>query len=241
MPVYRLPDSHVFPPPDHAEPDGLLAIGGDLHPDRLLLAYASGIFPWYGPRMPILWFSPDPRFVIRIPSFYVGRSIRKRVKRGDYTITMDQAFAKVIASCRTTPRPGQDGTWITADMQRAYIQLHRLGHAHSVEAWRDGELVGGLYGVAMGRMFAGESMFAHAPDASKVAFVWLVHQLAEWGFGIVDCQVHTEHLARFGAEDMPRTEFLDALHTGLDHPPRLGPWSFAPGFHPFAQEPQDGD
>jgi leucyl/phenylalanyl-tRNA--protein transferase len=232
VPVYRLPDAHLFPPPSHAEHDGLLAVGGDLHPRRLLLAYAHGIFPWYSEGQPILWFSPEERFVLPSEELKVGRSLKKRVRRGDYEIRLDTEFASVIRSCRKTPRPGQMGTWITDEMQHAYCLLHRMGVAHSVEAWKDGELVGGLYGVAVGRTFAGESMFAHASDASKVAFVWLVRQLQRWGYSLIDCQIHTEHLARFGARMMPREDFLDALHAGLEESGEPGPWSFDGGFWP---------
>ena len=233
MPVYRLPDAHVFPPPSHAEPDGLLAVGGDLHPRRLLLAYAHGIFPWYSEGEPILWFSPHARFVLPPDELKVGRSLKKRVKRGDYEVRLDTAFSAVIRACRETARPGQSGTWITDEMERAYGLLHHMGIAHSVEAWKNDQLVGGLYGVAVGRTFAGESMFAHASDASKVAFVWLVRQLQQWGFSLIDCQIHTNHLARFGARDMPRDDFFSVLQAGLEDGPAPGSWSFDAGFSPL--------
>ena len=233
MPVYRLPDSHVFPPPDHAEPSGLLAIGGDLHPRRLLLAYAHGIFPWYSEDDPILWFSPEPRFVLEPSRLRVGRSLKKRIKRGDYEIRLDTEFAQVIRHCREAGRPGQSGTWITDDMEQAYLELHRMGFAHSAEAWHQGELVGGLYGVALGRIFSGESMFAHASDASKVAFVWLVRQLERWGFELIDCQIETDHLNRFGAQPIPREDFLHRLSDGLRQPARPRAWHFEPDFHPI--------
>lgn len=232
MPVYRLPPQHLFPRPQLAEPDGLLAVGGDLHPERLLLGYANGIFPWYSEGQPILWFSPDPRFVLELDQLRVGRSLKKRVRRGDYEIRLDTAFGAVLRGCRDTPRPGQRGTWITTDMESAYLQLHRLGFAHSVEAWKDGQLVGGLYGVAVGRLFSGESMFARAPDASKVAFVWLVRQLQEWGYGLVDCQIRTDHLARFGAVDMSREDYLQRLDELVPTSGRPGPWRFDEGFSP---------
>ena len=234
MPVYRLPDAHLFPPPSHAEPDGLLAVGGDLHPSRLLLAYAHGIFPWYSEGQPILWFSPHERFVLPPAELKVGRSLRKRIKRGDYEIRFDTAFPEVIRACRHKERPGQGGTWITDEMEEAYLLLHQMGVAHSVESWRDGQLVGGLYGVAIGRTFAGESMFAHASDASKVAFVWLVRQLERWDYSLIDCQIHTEHLERFGAHAIPQEDFLAQLHDGLDAEPALGPWSFDPDFSPLS-------
>lgn len=235
MPVYRLPADHRFPHPSLAEPEGLLAVGGDLSPGRLLTAYSVGIFPWYSEGQPILWFSPDPRAVLRPEALRIARSLKKRVRRGDYEITLDRSFSRVVERCKTTPRPGQDGTWITPEMAQAYRTLHHLGYAHSVEAWRDGQLVGGLYGVGLGRMFAGESMFAHASDASKVAFVWLVRQLAEWGFSFVDCQMQTSHLQRFGAQDIDREAFLDDLSAAIIGGPAPGPWQFDDGFHPLAQ------
>ena len=233
MPVYRLPESHVFPPPDHAEPSGLLAVGGDLHPRRILMAYAQGIFPWYSDGDPILWFSPDPRFVLDPQALHLGRSLKKRIRRGDYEIRLDTAFEEVIRACRAAGRPGQEGTWITDDMERAYIELHRMGFAHSAEAWKDGQLVGGLYGVAIGHVFSGESMFARASDASKVAFVWLVRQLTRWGFQLIDCQIETDHLERFGAQPMPRSQFLDRLSDGLRHCRPSHPWQFEPHYHPL--------
>lgn len=232
MPVYRIPDALVFPHPELAEPGGLLGVGGDLRPERLLLGYANGIFPWYSEGQPILWFSPDPRFVLPIDELRVPRSLRKRVRRGDYRITLDTAFAEVIAGCKAAYRPGQSGTWITEDMEQAYIALHERGFAHSVEAWRGDELVGGLYGVAVGRLFSGESMFARASDASKVAFVWLVKQLEAWGFPMVDSQVGTDHLARFGGRDIDREDYLARLPSLVEAPGRVGKWSFDAGFRP---------
>lgn len=232
MPVYRIPEEHLFPHPSLAEPDGLLGVGGDLHPGRLLLGYANGIFPWYSRGQPILWFSPDPRFVLFPDELQVPRSLKKIVRRGDYQITLDRAFPQVIARCKARHRPGQRGTWITADMEQAYNQLHTLGYAHSAEAWRDGELVGGLYGVSLGHLFSGESMFADQPDASKVAFVWLARQLRAWGFGLIDSQVHTEHLERFGAHHIPRTRYLALVKELVARTRPPGPWAFDPGFHP---------
>ena len=234
MPVYALPEELVFPDPRLAEEDGLLAVGGDLSARRLLLAYAHGIFPWYNSdEQPVLWFSPDPRFVLRTADLHIPRSLAKRIRRGDYVITVDQAFSEVIAACRTTARPGQGGTWITPDMERAYTTLHRLGFAHSVEAWQQGVLVGGLYGVAIGRSFSGESMFAHAPDASKVAFVWLVRQLHAWGWPLIDCQMETDHLARFGAVALEREDFLAQTASLVRQVVPPEPWSFSTGFHPL--------
>ncbi len=225
MPVFRLDDRLLFPPVDGAE-DGLLAVGGDLRPERLVLAYRSGIFPWYSAGQPILWHSPDPRMVLLAGDLRVSRSLRKTIKQGRYRITLDTAFRRVIEACARARRPGQRGTWITAEMKDAYTELHRRGLAHSVEAWREEKLVGGLYGVSLGAAFFGESMFAAAPDASKVAFVALVEQLARWGIALIDSQVHTDHLARFGASEWPRAAYLRALRKALARPTRDGPWAF---------------
>ena len=210
---------------EYAE-DGLLAVGGDLRPDRLLLAYRSGIFPWYSEGQPILWHSPDPRMVLAAARLEVPRSLRKTIRKQAYRLSLDTAFAKVVAACASVERPGQSGTWITPDMQAAYRELHRRGVAHSVEAWHEDRLVGGLYGVSLGAAFFGESMFSLAPDASKVAFVRLVAQLLRWGIGLVDCQVYTDHLARFGAVEWPRKRYLTALKKALGRPTRPGPWRF---------------
>jgi leucyl/phenylalanyl-tRNA--protein transferase len=224
MPVFRLSARLAFPPPDRAEPDGLLAVGGDLSPQRLVLAYASGIFPWYSDGLPILWHSPDPRTVLLARARHVPRSLRKAARKRGYEIRFDTAFERVIDACALTPRPGQDGTWITDEMKDAYVELHRLGLAHSIEAYRGDELVGGLYGVSLGAAFFGESMFAHAPDASKIAFVTLLEQLERWEIDLVDCQVKTEHTERFGAVDWPRARYLAALEEALAKPTRSGPW-----------------
>jgi len=226
MPVYQLGPDLIFPPPEVAEPDGVLAVGGDLRPERLLLAYSQGIFPWYDENLPILWHSPDPRMVLMAEDLHVPHSLRKVMRRRPYELALDTAFAKVIRACAHVPRPGQDGTWITEDMIEAYEELHRQGFAHSAEAWQDGELVGGLYGVSLGHCFFGESMFALRSDASKVAFVSLVGQLERWGIDLVDCQVHTEHLERFGAVEWPRARFLDCLAERLEHETRRGRWEF---------------
>lgn len=225
MPVYRLGDAILFPPPEEAE-NGLLAVGGDLTPERLVAAYSMGIFPWYSEGDPILWHSPDPRFVLTTETFRVPRSLKRRVKEGLYRVTLDEAFERVIEACASVPRAGQRGTWITDEMTEAYIALHRLGLAHSVEAWLGDELVGGLYGVSLGAAYFGESMFARRPDASKVAFVALVPQLARWGIRLIDCQVETEHLARFGARSWPRSAYLRALASALEAPTRRGQWRF---------------
>jgi leucyl/phenylalanyl-tRNA---protein transferase len=223
--VFRLDHRLVFPPVELAE-DGLLAVGGDLRPERLLLAYSKGIFPWYGKNLPILWHSPDPRMVLEPSALVVNRSLRKAIRRKPYELKLDTAFGEVLRGCAEAPRPGQSGTWLIPEMVTAYERMHELGFAHSAEAWRDGELVGGLYGVGLGACFFGESMFARAPDASKIVFVTLVRQLAAWGVSLIDCQVHTEHLDRFGAREIPRTEFLAKLHVALEEPTRRGAWRF---------------
>lgn len=216
MPIFRLgPDKSLFPDPAMAEPNGMLAVGGDLSAQRLLAAYRSGIFPWFDASQPILWWSPDPRMVLRPSEVHVSRSLRKSIRRLPYEIRFDSAFSQVIRSCAHTSRPGQGGTWITASMAQAYETLHGLGHAHSAEAWLDGRLVGGLYGVCQGGAFFGESMFASAPDASKMAFVVLARWLESQGVSLIDCQVATQHLRHFGGYEIPRSEFLHRVRQGL--------------------------
>ena len=224
LPVYQLDHRIVFPPPEKAERSGLLAVGGDLRPERLLLAYSMGIFPWYDEDMPILWHSPDPRAVLLPTELHVPRSLAKHMRKRPYDIKVDTAFADVIGACAAAYRPGQGGTWITDEMRAAYIRLHELGFAHSAEAWHDGRLVGGLYGVSLGSIFFGESMFASEPDASKIAFVTLVRQIARWKFSLVDCQQKTEHLTRFGAVMWRRKKFQEALTAGLGAPTLQAPW-----------------
>ena len=224
MPIYRLDDRVIFPKVEKAEASGLLAVGGDLRPERLLLAYASGIFPWYEEGLPILWHSPNPRCVLDASQIHVHKSLEKQIRRGRYEIKLDTRFRDVMQRCGSTPRPGQKGTWITTEMLDAYAQLFDLGLAHSVEAYEDGRLVGGLYGVSLGGTFFGESMFAEAPDASKVAFVTLARQLVRWGIELIDCQVHTEHLARFGAVLWPRDRYIEELTARLEVPSRRGRW-----------------
>lgn len=215
-----------FPFPDvrDASPRGLLAYGGDLSPERLVSAYASGVFPWYD-EPPILWFSPDPRMVLVPGELHVGRTLRRALERGRYAVRFDTDFEGVMRACASAPRPGQDGTWITPEMIDAYVRLHELGLAHSAEAWEDERLVGGCYGVSLGAAFFGESMFARRSDASKVAFATLVQHLERSGCALVDCQMHTAHLARFGAREWPRDAFLEALERALDAPTRVGPWT----------------
>jgi leucyl/phenylalanyl-tRNA--protein transferase len=202
----------AFPPPHRAlrEPNGLLAAGGDLKPERVLAAYRRGIFPWYEDGQPILWWSPDPRAVLKLEDLRVSRSLRRTLAAGTWRVTADTAFAAVVAAC-AAPRRYGGGTWITADVAAAFAELHALGWAHSFETWQDGELVGGLYGIAIGRVFFGESMFARVSDASKVAFVRLVEHLRSRGFALVDCQVASAHLETLGASNLPRAEFLTAL------------------------------
>ena len=226
MPVYVLGEELVFPPVDGAE-DGLVAVGGDLSTDRLLLAYASGLFPWYEEGQPILWHSPDPRYVITPDSFHVPRRLERRLRSDPYRVTLDTAFEPVIEACARTERTGQDGTWITSDMCAAYVRLHEEGLAHSVEAWDEKVLVGGLYGISLGAAFFGESMFATAPDASKIAFVRLARQLEKWGIELIDCQVQTDHLEKFGALAWTRPRYLRVLATALEQPTRKGNWEFA--------------
>jgi len=224
MPVYLLDKGLSFPPPENANEDGIVAVGGDLSPERLLLAYRHGIFPWPVHGYPLLWFSPDPRFALAPSRAHVSRSLRKVIHRGGLHVTADRVFKDVIAACAAAPRPHQQGTWITRELQEGYLGLHELGYAHSIEAWRGDQLVGGLYGVALGRTFAGESMFTLEPNASKVAFVTLLGHLAMWGFRVVDCQVHTEHLARFGATMWARERFLSEWRAAVDEPTVLAPW-----------------
>jgi leucyl/phenylalanyl-tRNA--protein transferase len=224
MPVYRLDDRLEFPPVHLAE-DGLLALGGDLRPERLILGYSRGIFPWYAENLPILWHSPDPRMMMTTRDLVVQKSLRKVIRRRPYQLRMDTAFREVLTGCASAPRPGQDGTWLTSEMVDAYCKLHELGFAHSIEAWDGDTLAGGLYGVSLGAAFFGESMFARAPDASKVAFVACVRQLDAWGISLIDCQVHTEHLERFGAYEVPRLDYLGLLATALDEPTRRGKWA----------------
>jgi leucyl/phenylalanyl-tRNA--protein transferase len=231
VPVYALSRALVFPPPEKAV-DGLLAVGGDLSPERLLLAYRSGIFPWYGDDLPILWHSPDPRCVLRVDRIHVGRTLRRTISKGTYSVRFDTAFQRVIRACQKTLRRGQDGTWITADMEEAYMELHRLGYAHSVEAWEGNELAGGLYGVSLGRMFFGESMFARRPDASKVALVALAERVAAWGFRVIDAQVPTPHTLAMGAEEWPRSRFLKLLRAEIAEPTRRGDWGGEPRLEP---------
>jgi leucyl/phenylalanyl-tRNA---protein transferase len=218
------PRHPVFPPPQRAarKPNGLLAAGGNLRPDTLLAAYRQGIFPWFEPGQPLLWWSPDPRAVIPPGQVHVSRSMARQGRRGGYRITSDQAFGAVIRRC-AAPRRGSSGTWIGPEMIAAYEALHTAGHAHSVECWMDGELAGGLYGVAVGSVFSGESMFSVRPNASKLALIRLGRALAEAGFALIDCQIPNPHLSAMGAVEIPRARFLAVLRQGLEHPPPAWP------------------
>jgi leucyl/phenylalanyl-tRNA---protein transferase len=224
MPIFRLLEDPIFPRPDYADPSGLLAVGGDLSSERLLEAYRLGIFPWYSDDQPILWWSPDPRLVLQLGDFKVSRSLRKTLKNGVFRVTLDRAFEDVIRACSSIPREGQSGTWITKEMKEAYIDLHGLGYAHSVESWFGEKLVGGLYGVSLGRAFFGESMFHLKTDASKVALAILVEKLKSWNFDFIDSQMTTEHMLRLGAKELPRRIFLKRLQSALRHPTERGRW-----------------
>ena len=215
---------HEFPDPRLADDDGLLAIGGDFSAERLLAAYASGIFPWPCRGMPYAWFSPNPRMVLYPEDLRVSRSLRKVLRRERFRITFDQAFDDVAAACAAVRRRHETGTWIVPSLRRGFGELHRLGLAHSVEVWDGEELVGGLYGLALGAVFCGESMFHHVRDASKVAFVHLIERLRAWDFHFIDCQVHTEHLESLGAREIDRDDFLDALAEAIREPTRRGDW-----------------
>ena len=215
-----------FPPVEQAlvDPNGLLAAGGDLSPERLLDAYRRGIFPWFNDEDPVLWWSPDPRMVLFPGELHVSRTLRRMIKSRKFTVTLDRAFNEVMQGC-AGPRANPVGTWITGDMMRAYARLAELGHAHSVEAWIGGELAGGLYGVAIGRVFYGESMFSRRSNASKVALAWLAGQLGQWKFELIDCQMSTEHLASLGAREISRADFLRRVRRGTALPPVPSPWA----------------
>ena len=225
MPIYALNEQLVFPSPERAEPPGILAIGGDLSVERLLLAYRHGIFPWYSEDEPITWWSPDVRAVLYPADLKVSDSMRRILKSGRFTVTFDTAFRSVIRSCKTAKRKGQAGTWITPDMQEAYGRLHEAGYAHSVETRQNGELVGGLYGVSLGRAFFGESMFARASNASKVALITLVERLRKRRVSMIDCQVPTEHLMSLGAVAISRKDFIRQLKEAVSHETLRGSWT----------------
>jgi len=226
MAVFALSESIIFPPPHLADETGLLAVGGDLSRERLLSAYKSGIFPWYSVDEPILWWSPDPRLVLYPNEMKVHKRLKRTLKTGGFSITLDESFHEVMLGCAAPRRAKKVGTWIVPEMMDAYDRLHASGYAHSVEAWQEGRLVGGLYGVSLGSCFFGESMFTRVPDASKVAFVSLVQYLSAHHFEMIDCQVTTTHLLSFGAREISRREFLKQLQAALKKPSRIGPWRF---------------
>ncbi|NLR92522.1 MULTISPECIES: leucyl/phenylalanyl-tRNA--protein transferase [Flammeovirga] len=209
MPIFQLEDDNVmFPPARLTDESGILAVGGDLSPKRIIEAYASGVFPWFNPEDPLLWWSPDPRCVLYPENIKVSKSMRQLFRRNEYRVTFDQAFREVITACQNIYRPDQGGTWITDEMKEAYIELHDIGFMHSVEVWDNDELVGGLYGGAMKNAFFGESMFSYKSNASKYGFITLCKNLIEHNFDIIDCQMHTDHLESLGAEEIPREAFL---------------------------------
>lgn len=225
--ILWLEENQAFPPVDRAlrEPNGLLAAGGDLSVPRLLDAYRHGIFPWYSEGQPVLWWTPDPRMILVPSELAIARSLRKRLRKSDYEIRADTSFTEVMRAC-AEPRAEEGGTWITAEMLTAYASLHRAGYAHSVETWIDGKLAGGLYGITIGRVFFGESMFTRSTDASKIALAHLARQLERWQFGMIDCQMTTPHLASLGAREIARKDFMRALSELVNYPARTGAWRF---------------
>jgi leucyl/phenylalanyl-tRNA--protein transferase len=209
--MYLLSDNLIFPPVDYADKSGILAFGGDLSPQRLILAYKNGIFPWYSEGYPITWYSPDPRMVLFPKEIKISKSMRQFLNKNPFEIRFNNAFADVIHNCKTIKRHGQEGTWITNAMEKSYNELHKLGWAKSVEVYQNNELVGGLYGIDLGTVFCGESMFSKVSNASKVAFIWLANYLADKEYKLIDCQVYNEHLESLGALEIPRKEFLSYL------------------------------
>ncbi len=225
MPVYQLTDDLVFPDPSNSEPNGLLAVGGDLSVERLLLAYSNGIFPWYSEETPILWWSPDPHLVIYPNELKVSDSLRQKIRQKNFKVKFDTNFRGVIRQCAAVSRKNQERTWITKEIEQAYIRLHDLGYAHSVETYHNKQLVGGLYGLSLGKAFFGESMFYLKTDASKVALFHLVEKLKEWEFDFIDAQVKTIHLISLGAKEISREEYLKLLKSSLGHETKRGKWT----------------
>ena len=221
-----LPRTYTFPPLEAASPEGLLAVGGDLNPDRLLSAYRQGVFPWFSNGQPILWWSPDPRAILYPTNLHISRSLRKNMRTQGFEVTADRAFDRVIEVCAES-RNAREGTWITSGMQQAYCTLHRMGYAHSVETWQNGQLVGGLYGLEIGKAFFGESMFSHVTDASKTALVALAASLTAGGYHFIDCQVVSEHLNSLGAQAVPRYRFSSELRQAVEIPVNGTPWNWA--------------
>lgn len=226
--IFKLDDELLFPPPYLAREDGLLAVGGDLRMDRLLLAYSKGIFPWYSAGDPILWWAPDPRLLLFPAEFHCSRRLARTIRSCRFTVTFDQDFAGVIAGCAAPRAEGDAGTWIVAEMQEAYLALHAAGWAHSVECWQGSELAGGLYGVSLGGSFFGESMFSRKSDSSKVAMAALVERCLAWDFDLIDCQMHTPHLQRLGAREVSGALFQDLLEKSLARPSHQGLWHSDP-------------
>ncbi|MDH4320514.1 MAG: leucyl/phenylalanyl-tRNA--protein transferase [Desulfobulbaceae bacterium] len=224
MPVFQLTTELLFPPPELARDDGLLAVGGDLSPERLILAYSQGIFPWYSAGEPILWWSPSPRLILIPQNFHCSKRLARQIRQGEYQTRFDTAFREVISHCAGVRRASDNGTWIVPEMIEAYCRLHELGFAHSVECWRGEDLVGGLYGVSLGGTFFGESMFSLAPNSSKIALAALCRRLADWDFDLIDCQMKTAHLLRLGAEEIDGNEFATRLTASLAKPTRRKPW-----------------
>ena len=235
MNLYYLPPDGlpVFPDPMYAGAEGLLAFGGRLGVNWLTNAYRHGIFPWYDDNSPILWWCPDPRCVLFPEQLHVPKSLRRQLNNPVWNVSVDQDFERVIRRCAETPRPDQDGTWIQPETVFAYKALHKAGHAHSLEVWRDGDLVGGMYGVTLGRVFFGESMFFRVPEASKVGFVWLTRLLEHWDYKLIDCQPVTRHLTRFGATTLTRKDFLEKLDELVPLRPDPLEWHIPEGFHPL--------
>ncbi len=229
MPIFRLSEKLIFPPPHLARRDGLLAVGGDLSEERLLLAYQMGIFPWFSDNEPIIWWSPDPRVVLYPKEIHVSKRLKRTLRQGMFRVTADTAFRDVITSCAQVHLEEDKGTWIVDEMIEAYCRLHEAGYAHSVEAWYEGKLVGGLYGVSLGKSFFGESMFSRVNDASKAAFIRLVEYLDALSFDMIDCQVRTRHLMSFGAKEVPRKQFLAQLRKSLLSPTKKGKWDLGEG------------
>ena len=238
MPIYRLPNELVFPHPSLAEPDGLLAVGGDLTTERLLLAYSNGIFPWFSEEDPILWWSPNPRCIIYPRDINISKSMRKFLRKNPYTVTFDTCFRQVMSLCGSLRT---EGTWVTPEMLESYCTLHNLGLAHSVETWHEGKLVGGLYGVSLGRCFFGESMFSTMDNASKTALITLAARLVERNFLMIDCQVHSKHLESMGATNINRHMFLKLIEVGLTHETIKGSWGFMGSSLTLSPSPTSGE
>ena len=225
MKIPQLTKEIKFPPPHLATEEGLLAIGGDLKVERIMAAYHQGIFPWYSDETPIMWWNPDPRFVLYPSRLKISKSMKQVLRQKKFKITFDTAFREVVESCQKSPRSDQDGTWITNELIDAFEKIHELGAAHSVEVWQDGELVGGLYGLCIGRVYFGESMFTRVSNASKAGFITLVHEMSKRGIEMIDCQVYTSHLESLGAESISRDQFLGQLEVLLDFESRMGKWT----------------